>query len=109
MTLLDWLKISLLNALRMRCQVWTNLKYNLVGRLLIDTQKLKFGLFHPNICPRTKHIALKYHHFREHVRKGLIKINPIDTLEQVAGIFTKALPFPIFNYLSKKMMGWSKQ
>ena len=63
----------------------------------------------PKIRPRTKHIALKYHHFREHVRKGLIKINPIDTLEQVADIFTKALPFPVFNYLSKKMMGWRKQ
>ena len=63
----------------------------------------------PKICPRTEHIALKYRHFREHVRKGLIEINPIDTLEQVAGIFTKVLPFPIFNYLSKKIMGWSKQ
>ena len=38
-----------------------------------------------------------------------IKINLIDTLEQVADIFTKALPFLIFNYLRKKMMGWSKQ
>ena len=35
----------------------------------------------PKIRPRTKRIALKYHHFREHFRKGLIKINPIDTLE----------------------------
>ena len=63
----------------------------------------------PTIRPRTKHIALKYHHFREHVWKGLIEINLIYTLEQVADIFTKALPFPIFNYLRKKMMGWSKQ
>ena len=63
----------------------------------------------PNIRPCKKHIALKYHHIREHVRKGLIKINPIDTLEQAEDIFTKASPFPIFNYLSKKMMGWSKQ
>ena len=44
----------------------------------------------PKICPRTKHIALKYHHFREHVWKGLIKINPINTLEEVTDIFTKA-------------------
>ena len=51
------------------------------------------------IRPRTKHIALEYHHFREHVRKGLIEIILIDTLEQVADIFTKALLFPIFNYL----------
>ena len=62
----------------------------------------------PKICPCTKHIALKYHHFREHVRKGLTEINPIDTIEQVADIFTKDLPFPIFNYLRKNMMGWSK-
>ena len=61
------------------------------------------------IRPRTKHIALKYHHFREHVRKGLIEINPIVTIEQVADIFTKALPFPIFNYRRTKIMGWSKQ
>ena len=63
----------------------------------------------PKIRPRTKHIALKYHHFREHIRKGLIKINPIDILEQVAEIFMNALPFPIFNYLKKNMRGWKKQ
>ena len=63
----------------------------------------------PKIRPRTKNIALKYHHFREHVRKGLNEKNTIDTLEQVADIFTKALPFPIFNYQKKKMMGWRKQ
>ena len=61
------------------------------------------------IHPCTKNIALKYHHFRENVRKGLIEINPIDTLEQVADIFTEDLPFPIFNYLRKKIMVWSKQ
>ena len=43
----------------------------------------------PKIRPHTKHISLKYHHFREHVRKGLIEINTIDTLEQVADIFTQ--------------------
>ena len=63
----------------------------------------------PKIRPQTKYIALKYHQFREHVRKGLIEINLIDTLEQVADISTKALPFPIFNDLRKKMMGWSRQ
>ena len=63
----------------------------------------------PKIPPCTKHIALKYHHFREHFRKGMIEINPIDTLEQVEGIFTKALPFSIFNYLRKKMICWRKQ
>ena len=63
----------------------------------------------PRVRPRTKHIALKYHHFREHVKQGLIEINQIDTFEQVAEIFTKDFPFLVFNYLKKKMMGWSKQ
>ena len=63
----------------------------------------------PKISPRTKQNTLKYHHFREHVWKGLIKINLIDTLEQVADMFTKALPFLIFNYLTERMFGWRKQ
>ncbi|KAL7465176.1 hypothetical protein ACHAXS_005512 [Conticribra weissflogii] len=46
----------------------------------------------PKLRPRTKHINVCYHHFREHVRSGLIKIFPIDTKVQIADIFTKALP-----------------
>ena len=42
-------------------------------------------------APRTNHIALKYHHFRQFVSNGNLKINPIDTLEQAADIFTKPL------------------
>jgi len=41
--------------------------------------------------PRTKHINVCYHHFLEHVRKGLIKIFPIDTKDQIADSLTKAL------------------
>jgi len=32
----------------------------------------------PKMRPRTKHINIKYHHFREHVRLGLIKISHYD-------------------------------
>jgi hypothetical protein len=32
----------------------------------------------PKLCPRAKHINVCYHDFCEHVRKGLIKIFPID-------------------------------
>ena len=31
----------------------------------------------PKLHPRTKHINVCYHHFREHVRNGLIKIFPV--------------------------------
>jgi hypothetical protein len=45
----------------------------------------------PKLCPRTKHINVCYHHFREHVRKGLIKIFPIEMKDQIADALTKAL------------------
>jgi hypothetical protein len=45
----------------------------------------------PKLRPRTKHINVCYHHFREHVRKGLIKIFPVNTKDQIADALTKAL------------------
>ncbi|MEJ2116200.1 MAG: Ty1/Copia family ribonuclease HI, partial [Gammaproteobacteria bacterium] len=60
----------------------------------------------PKMRPRTKHIAIKYHHFREHVKRGTIKIQRVDTKEQLADIFTKPLPRDTFQYLRKKLCGW---
>ena len=61
----------------------------------------------PNISPRTKHIAVKYHFFREAVGEGKgIQIMKIDTAEQMADIFTKGLPMTQFQYLRKKLIGW---
>ena len=45
----------------------------------------------PKLRPRTKHINVCYHHFRERVRHGKIKIFPISTNDQIADLFTKAL------------------
>ena len=39
--------------------------------------------------PRTKHINLKYHHFREHMKNGFLEIVDVATDEQLADIFTK--------------------
>lgn len=60
----------------------------------------------PRYRPRTKHIAIKYHHFREHVKLGKVSINAIDTSEQIADIFTKGLPSISFAYLRYKLLGW---
>ena len=60
----------------------------------------------PRYRPRTKHIAIKYHHFREHVKTGKVSIEPIDTKEQIADQFTKALQPTIFKYLRYKLLGW---
>ena len=55
--------------------------------------------------PRTKHIAIKYHHFRSHVNKTIF-LHSIDTLDQTADILTKPLEEPQFVKLRKKLNGW---
>jgi hypothetical protein len=60
----------------------------------------------PKLCPRTKHIGLKYHHFRSHVARGDIKILWIGTKHQLADIFTKPLPVASFEYLRHLLLGW---
>jgi len=40
--------------------------------------------------PRTKHIAIKYHHFRKHVNKTIM-VNSIDTKEQTADILARII------------------
>ena len=60
----------------------------------------------PRYRPRTKHIAIKYHHFREHVTKGLVTVKPIATTEQIADQFTKGLQEGTFKYLRHKLLGW---
>jgi hypothetical protein len=45
----------------------------------------------PKLHPRTKHINVCYHHFCKDVQKGLIKIFPINTKDQIADALTKAL------------------
>ena len=60
----------------------------------------------PKFTPCTKHIAIKYHHFRSFVSDGTIVIHPIDTSEQLADMLTKPLKEQSFCYLRKGLMGW---
>ena len=62
----------------------------------------------PKMRPRTKHIALKYHHFRKHVKDGTISVTYLETSRQVADIFTKPLADSQFATLQSLLMGWSK-
>ncbi len=43
----------------------------------------------PRLHPRTKHINVCYHHFCKHMQKGLIKIFPINTKDQIADALKK--------------------
>jgi hypothetical protein len=56
--------------------------------------------------PRTKHIALKYHHFRSYVNRKEIEIHYINTADQIADALTKPLDKILFFGLRKLLMGW---
>lgn len=56
--------------------------------------------------PRTKHINVKYHHFRDYVTRGLIRLFRIDTSEQLADVLTKPLPEELFLRFRKAILGW---
>lgn len=56
--------------------------------------------------PRTKHIAVKFHHFHQYTNYGLIKISKIDTKDQEADILTKPVTFPTLQSLRTRLIGW---
>jgi hypothetical protein len=56
--------------------------------------------------PRTKHLNVKLHHFRDYVSRGEIAINPIDTKEQLADYLTNPVNVHILRKLQKEVMGW---
>ena len=58
----------------------------------------------PKMRPRTKHIGLKYHHFRQHVADKTVTVQYIDTKDQIADLFTKAMADPQFNALRDRFM-----
>ena len=59
----------------------------------------------PYMTNRSKHIAIRYHWFRAFVGK-LWTVEPMESKEQLADIFTKGLPKDTFEYLRHKLMGW---
>ncbi len=80
------------------------------GKLSADLFKDNTGAYEltkaPNMRPRIKHIALKYHHFCEHVSYGTVQINLSVMEDQLADICTKGLGGPSFAHLRKQLCGW---
>ena len=60
----------------------------------------------PKIRPRTKHINVKYHHFREYISTHQVYILKIDTEDQPDDILTKPLNEDIINKHRHFIMGW---
>ena len=60
----------------------------------------------PKTRPRTKHISIKWHHFRDHVQSGEMTVHKVDTTLQWADFLTKPLTRVTFERLRKLVMGW---
>ncbi|KAL7537716.1 hypothetical protein ACHAWF_005881 [Thalassiosira exigua] len=58
------------------------------------------------MTPRSKHYAVKYHWFCEHLEPRGIDLVKIGSKDQLGDIFTKDLGRVTFEYLRKKLMGW---
>ena len=56
--------------------------------------------------PRTKHLNIRLHHFRDYVTQGEITIHHIDTTEQPADFLTKAVNKKTLKRHRKTVMGW---
>ena len=53
----------------------------------------------PIMHSKTKHIPIKYPYLREQVSQKAVKLEYIDTKEQIANIFTRPLPKEAFENL----------
>ena len=54
----------------------------------------------------TEHIGIKYHHSRDIVRRGEIKVLAVDTKELMTDISTKVLDLNMCEYMRWKLIGW---
>jgi hypothetical protein len=60
----------------------------------------------PKMRPRTKHLNVKYHHFRDHVARGEISLHAIASANQEADIYTKPLSLTLFERFRLAIFGW---
>ena len=60
----------------------------------------------PVFHKRTKHIDIRFHFIRDHLKKGNISVPHISTKQQLADVLTKPLARPTFEYFASIMVKW---
>ena len=60
----------------------------------------------PAMRPRTKHINVKYHHFRSHVANGSVDVQAVSSEQQLADMLTKPNKLADLLRHRKAVMGW---
>ena len=70
-----------------------------------NSRALEIATIH-KVRPRTKHLNVQLHHFRQYVEQGDITIHKINTQDQEADILTKSLPVALFVKHRLAILGW---
>ena len=60
----------------------------------------------PQTTPHSKHIAVKYHFFKEHVQTGWIQLVKVESANQKADCLTKGLEKTMLERACKMLCGW---
>ena len=97
--------IQLLKDLKVACDVITTPPI-IICKVFEDNQSCIAVAESKKPPARTKHIAIKYHHFRNLVDNKVIKISYIDTKKQLADILTKPIETNQFFKLRFMLLGW---
>jgi hypothetical protein len=63
----------------------------------------------PKMRPRTKHLCVRLHHFRERVRKGVITIQHVASELQLADVLTKPQPEALFLAQRESILQWAAE
>jgi hypothetical protein len=71
-----------------------------IGTLILGQLEIR------RMIPRSKHYAVEYHWFQEHLVPCKIQLVKIATKDQLGDIYTKGLDKATFKYLQKMLMGW---
>ena len=82
-----------------------NLKFVSSSTVYEDNNGVIFLATSPRMTPSSKHIAVKYHWFRQHVGKEFV-IRKIESENQKVDIFTKGLKGQIFVRIKIFLCGW---
>jgi hypothetical protein len=97
MNLLNELKASEIPITKTNPTVFCKLLEDIAGAIHLATV--------PKMCPMTRHINQKYHHFGEWVKSGLTAVLPIHTLDQRANLLMSPLDLSSFVKFRKAIMG----